>query len=81
MLVKVECSCGNVRYCRSADLMMVYGGGADPLKLKFDCNRCKPSVKITLLELAAIGVAAQIEWAKGVSKPPSQFVSIANVNT
>ncbi|ESX46877.1 hypothetical protein X762_20150 [Mesorhizobium sp. LSHC426A00] len=23
MLVKAECSCGNVRYCRSADLMMV----------------------------------------------------------
>lgn len=30
MLVKVECSCGNVRYCRSADLIMVYGGGVDP---------------------------------------------------
>ncbi|WP_164759895.1 MULTISPECIES: hypothetical protein [Mesorhizobium] len=29
MLVKAECSCGNVRYCRSADLIMVYGGGAD----------------------------------------------------
>ncbi|SJM35100.1 hypothetical protein BQ8482_60111 [Mesorhizobium delmotii] len=39
MLVKAECSCGNVRYCRSADLIMVYGGGADPLKLKFDCSR------------------------------------------
>ncbi|TPL88778.1 hypothetical protein FJ948_20875 [Mesorhizobium sp. B2-3-12] len=51
MLVKVECSCGNVRYCRSADLMMVYGGGVDPLKLKFDCSRCKPSIKITLLEV------------------------------
>ncbi|WP_292530146.1 hypothetical protein [Mesorhizobium sp.] len=51
MLVKAECSCGNVRYCRSADLMMVYGGGADPLKLKFDCSRCKPTVKITLLEV------------------------------
>ncbi|RUW62110.1 hypothetical protein [Mesorhizobium sp. M7A.F.Ca.US.008.03.1.1] len=51
MLVKAECSCGNVRYCRSADLMMVYGGGVDPLKLKFDCNRCKPSIKITLLEV------------------------------
>ncbi|RVD52550.1 MAG: hypothetical protein EOS30_09745 [Mesorhizobium sp.] len=51
MLVKVECSCGNVRYCRSADLMMVYGGGVDPLKLKFDCSRCKPQVKITLLEV------------------------------
>ncbi|MER8786906.1 hypothetical protein NKH71_03395 [Mesorhizobium sp. M0983] len=51
MLVKAECSCGNVRYCRSADLMMVYGGGADPLKLRFDCSRCKPTVKITLLEV------------------------------
>jgi hypothetical protein len=51
MLVKAECSCGNVRYCRSADLMMVYGGGVDPLKLKFDCSRCKPTVKITLLEV------------------------------
>ncbi|RWI10356.1 MAG: hypothetical protein EOQ92_33210 [Mesorhizobium sp.] len=31
---------------------MVYGGGgADPLKLKFDCSRCKPTVKITLLEV------------------------------
>ncbi|WP_287307451.1 hypothetical protein [Mesorhizobium sp.] len=51
MLVKAECSCGNVRYCRSADLMMVYGGGADPLKLKFDCSRCKPQITITLLEV------------------------------
>ncbi|WP_224679177.1 hypothetical protein [Mesorhizobium sp. BR1-1-9] len=51
MLVKVECSCGNVRYCRSADLMMVCGGGVDPLKLKFDCNRCKPEIKVTLLEV------------------------------
>jgi hypothetical protein len=34
MLVKAECSC--VRYCRSADLMMV--------------NRCKPQT-ITLLEV------------------------------
>jgi hypothetical protein len=30
--------------------MMVYGGGADLLKLKFDCNRCKPQT-ITLLEV------------------------------
>jgi hypothetical protein len=51
MLVKAECSCGNVRYCRSADLMMVYGGGADPMRLKFDCSRCKPDIKITLLEV------------------------------
>lgn len=51
MLVKAECSCGNVRYCRSADSMMVYGGGIDPLSLKFDCSRCKPQVTITLLEL------------------------------
>ncbi|MER9301940.1 hypothetical protein [Mesorhizobium sp. M0496] len=51
MLVKAECSCGNVRYCRSADLMMVYGGGADPQTLKFDCGRCKPQIKITLLEV------------------------------
>ncbi|MER8957241.1 hypothetical protein NKH98_32260 [Mesorhizobium sp. M0833] len=51
MLVKAECSCGNVRYCRSADLMMVYGDGADPLKLRFDCSRCKLTVKITLLEV------------------------------
>ncbi|MEI8715667.1 hypothetical protein [Mesorhizobium sp. ISC11] len=51
MLVKAECSCGNVRYCRSADLMMVYGGGVDPMSLKFDCSRCKPQIKITLLEV------------------------------
>ncbi|MBZ9811089.1 MULTISPECIES: hypothetical protein [unclassified Mesorhizobium] len=31
--------------------MMVYGGGVDPLKLKFDCNRCKPSIRIPLLEV------------------------------
>ncbi|MBZ9774992.1 hypothetical protein [Mesorhizobium sp. CO1-1-8] len=31
--------------------MMVFGGGFDPLKLKFNCNRCKPQVKITLLEV------------------------------
>ncbi|MER8766962.1 hypothetical protein [Mesorhizobium sp. M0664] len=27
------------------------GGGVDPLTLKFDCSRCKPTVKITLLEV------------------------------
>jgi hypothetical protein len=51
MPVKAECSCGDIRYCRSADLMMVYGGGVDPLKLKFDCSQCKPQIKITLLEV------------------------------
>ncbi|RWO86032.1 hypothetical protein [Mesorhizobium sp.] len=51
MLVKAECSCGNVRYCRSADLMMVYGGGVDPLKLKFDCSRCKPQITMGAAEL------------------------------
>ncbi|MER8956749.1 hypothetical protein NKH98_29475 [Mesorhizobium sp. M0833] len=50
-LGKAECSCGNVPYCRSADLMMVYGGGVDPLTLRFDCSRCKPTGKITLLEV------------------------------
>jgi hypothetical protein len=34
-----------------ADLMMVYGGGVDPQTLKFDCSRCKPQIKITLLEV------------------------------
>ncbi|MGX9120360.1 hypothetical protein ACWTU6_27405, partial [Mesorhizobium sp. BHbsci] len=51
MLVKAECSCGNVRYHRSADLMMVFGGGRDPQSLTFSCDRCKPSIKITLLEV------------------------------
>jgi len=51
MLVKAECSCGNVRYCRSADLMMGLWWRADPLKVKFDCSRCKPRIKITLLEV------------------------------
>jgi hypothetical protein len=51
MLVKAECSWGNVRYCRSADLMMVYGGDVDPMKLKFDCSRCTPDIKIPLLEV------------------------------
>ena len=51
LLLKAECACGNVRYCRSANLMTVYGGAADPFKLKFDCSRCKPDIKLTLLEL------------------------------
>lgn len=51
MLVKAECSCGNVRYIRSADLMMVYGGGVDPQTLRFDCSRCKPQIRITLIEV------------------------------
>lgn len=51
MLIKAECSCGNVRYCRSADLTMVYGGGFGPLKLEFDCSRCRPEIKVTLLEV------------------------------
>ncbi|WP_245499150.1 hypothetical protein [Mesorhizobium sp. M1A.F.Ca.ET.072.01.1.1] len=51
MLLKVECACGNVRYCRSADLMMVYGGGANPFRLRFDCSRCKPEIKVTLVEV------------------------------
>jgi hypothetical protein len=74
MLVKVECSCGNVRYCRSSDLMMVYGGGVDPLKLKFDCSRCKPQIKITVIEVhpehlpkrllihKPVRVGRKIEW-------------------
>ncbi|MCQ8871234.1 hypothetical protein NP945_05310 [Mesorhizobium sp. LMG17149] len=31
--------------------MMVYGGGVDPQTLKFDCSRCKPQIKITLVEV------------------------------
>lgn len=31
--------------------MMVYGGGVDPQTLKFGCSRCKPQIKVTLLEV------------------------------
>ncbi|WP_292390872.1 hypothetical protein [Mesorhizobium sp.] len=31
--------------------MMVYGGGANPFRLKFDCSRCKPDIKVTLVEV------------------------------
>ncbi|WP_419694998.1 hypothetical protein ACN2CC_33255 [Mesorhizobium muleiense] len=79
MLVKAECSCGNVRYCRSADLMMVYGGGADPLKLKFDCSRCKPQITITLLEVHPEHLPKRLMIHKpiaGSSGTPEMFLSI-----
>lgn len=50
MLVVAECECGNVRYYRAADLMMVFGGGRDPMGLPFTCDRCKPQIKVKLLE-------------------------------
>jgi hypothetical protein len=51
MLVKAECCWANVRYCCSADLMMVYGCGVDPMKLKFRLQPCTPDIKIPLLEV------------------------------
>ncbi|CAN7398967.1 hypothetical protein LJR234_002609 [Mesorhizobium amorphae] len=35
----------------TADLMMLYGGGVDPMRLKFGCSRCRPDIKITLVEV------------------------------
>ncbi|WP_246677617.1 hypothetical protein [Mesorhizobium sp. B2-3-12] len=40
--------------------MKVYGGGIDPLRLKFDCNRCRPSIKVTLLEVHAEHLAKRL---------------------
>ena len=52
MLVRSECKrCGNVRLYRASDLMMVFGGGRDPLSLKFRCGSCRPDVHITLVDV------------------------------
>ena len=58
MLVRSECKrCGNVRLYRASDLMMVFGGGRDPLSLKFWCGECRPDVLITLSMSISIGRA------------------------
>lgn len=52
MLIKATCRrCGNVRCYKASDLMMVFGGGRDPLTLKFRCGHCKPGVEITLVDV------------------------------
>lgn len=50
LLVMSECDCGNVRYYRAYDLMMAFGGGRNPFALPFTCTRCKPKVKVRLIE-------------------------------
>ena len=51
MLVRSEClRCGNVRLYRASDLMMVFGGGLDPITLKFRCGKRLPDVKVTLVD-------------------------------
>jgi hypothetical protein len=48
MLVRSECQrCGNIRLYRASDLMMVFGGGRDPLTLRFRCAKCFPDIKVT----------------------------------
>ncbi len=52
MLVKAYCNrCGNARLYRASDLMMIYGGGRDPLALKFRCKACEPDISITLVDV------------------------------
>lgn len=51
MLVKAECRrCSNSRYYRAYDLMMVFGGGRDPLTLPFVC-KCRAEVSILLVDV------------------------------
>ena len=51
MLVRTECQvCGNVALYRASDLMMLYGGGRNPFELPFKCRKCKPGVKVSLVE-------------------------------
>ncbi len=45
MHLEAECSCGNVGYCRSIDLMMVYSGGGVPRLKRFNPSRHKPSLR------------------------------------
>jgi hypothetical protein len=52
MLVKAECRrCGNFRCYKASDLMMVFGGGRDPLTLPFSCKACRTEVSILLLDV------------------------------
>ncbi|MFC6488050.1 hypothetical protein [Nitratireductor sp. GCM10026969] len=51
MLVRAECPCGNVRHFLATDLMMLLGGGRDPITLKFRCTRCRPKTRISLVEV------------------------------
>lgn len=52
MLVKATCRrCDNTRLYRSSDLMMIYGGGRDPLNIKFRCDQCKPDVEVLLVDV------------------------------
>lgn len=51
MLIPAECRCGNLRYYRASDLMMVVGAGRDPRRIKFRCDVCKPVITVTVLEV------------------------------
>lgn len=52
MIVRAECSCGNIRYYRAMDLALEVGSGRDPRSLRFRCTRCRPNpVTVTVLEL------------------------------
>lgn len=52
MLLRSECRrCGNVRLYRASDLMMLFGGGRDPLTIRFRCASCAPDVAVTLIEI------------------------------
>ena len=50
MLVRVRCSCGNQRDFAAIDLLMRFGGGRDPRNLVFRCRKCRPTIKVELIE-------------------------------
>ena len=52
MIVQAECTaCGNVRHFNATDLSRHFGGGRDPLTLRFECRRCRPEVKVRVIEI------------------------------
>lgn len=54
MIVRAACeACGNTRFYRASDLMLHFGGGRDPRSLKFRCDRCRPKIVVTVLEVDA----------------------------
>jgi hypothetical protein len=52
MFVRATCRrCCNFRCYRASDLMMVFGGGGDPLTLPFACKVCRADVSILLINV------------------------------
>jgi hypothetical protein len=52
MFVKATCRrCGSFRCYKASDLMMVFGGGRDPLTLNFRCGQCQHGIDVTLIDV------------------------------